>query len=1244
MSPTIGPIRVPLSLPQTRCLDRRSPLEVQRSQDVPQLPKVLESSCLEFQEYVGEVNPPVQHAGLGDLLPNICGLKAQRLVVSSNAHEPSPLKVGVANATSTLAASGAHNVILGLQAFLSRSEFCGSKLWVIPHLVKGNEFEITSDSAQHYLNQAGSDLLPGMPLLKVTDRMLVRTAQLCNRLDLDALVLLCGHDEAAEVSKIADNFAQDATVKTVVIAVIHSFLGLIKVPHWLSLPLGFDTACGVLSEVVGNIALSEQALDRDIYRFVCCGSPPLTLEVAMQVRPTLCFIGEDVAERELTLQNIIDEICDVIVSRHHEHGLHSGLVLVSDNFFENLVEMRRLREELQRLRKEQPAAIRSEESAQQLLPQELGAFFAMLPADVCYTLVFRNDNDGLPLMKPQEAERELGSLVSRCLADRAARGLPSVLSFVQQPHNLRHLAPSAMPTPLDSAMGYAIGHVAGALAKNRSNGFIPSITELQAPSSQWKPCALPLTALLDVKSAGGHVVARLRHLTSDDKLFRLWQQVRHSWITQPSYRQPGPVQYWGLDRLKRLGWTCYTLKADSVSAEELAREFQIAVDSKPMCPQNPQFKIVQRHASNLSPLQAWRAEYKPRLPSLLQGKFQISEVDRKGSVCADAALVHLTFPNLWRSGNSKAIQVEPMAEEVNLLQMLPNKSPLHRIESAAGGMHRIESMVGSASSPMLASDGDSDDGSEGVQGSKLRVGIVIIGRFGPGVNNVIQGIFDYVSAAGGVVLCITMGLKGLVNGQAFELTSEILEAYRNQGGCDLLGHSRPQDLRSLGSDLASCAKSVKDLDLEGLVVWGGRNVHSWTPRLAEYFLEHGVPTRVVGIPASVQSDIPMIEQTLGYDTVCKLFSSVVGNLGTQAASLGKLWCFVRIPGKSIFQIAGEVALETHPHVVVVSEVDLKEIGLPEITQMICNVIEERSRCDKNYGVVLIPDQLLASVREMRQLLDEMVQICKACPGVLESVDTRMTRDFGPVLSLLSPLPGALFQSFPERVRAQICSQSEEAARNMQNEIDLSNVETEVIFQTLVEKEINRRVVLGSYKGPFQSMTYSLADHGRAAMPTNFDCDLGYTSGFAAAMFVAIERTGILIDISKLKEDVESWQVGATPLSSFLTFTEQSKGGAPSPYVIQPKRRMLYDMGSGRTMPEPVDRTLISPGPAQLEGPCASIKTQTLCMPQLQRVRQMEMSEQLITELKTKASAGCPPEVLQAVKMLLQGGVEFLKQL
>lgn len=841
-----------------------------------------------------------------------------------------------------------------------------------------------------------------------------------------------------------------------------------------------------------------------------------------------------------------------------------------------------------------------------------------------------------------------------------------------------------MPTVLDCKLGYSLGHVAGALIEQQQTGYMANVRNIQKDTIDWQPCAIPLARLLKPSPDGPQLepIAKRRQLNKqEDNAFKLFALVREKWRYAHSYRQPGPLQYWSPSGAYGYSWWTYTLRAELFGTKDLEHELIKESDESgcadlPDPSKEPQYaiesgtmRLVRRQMIMLSPLQKSRLGYRPNLPLVLQGPNRLAEEYRKGRVCPDEDLLRKCLPSLAGSGHHKEAKLEVMPDqELNVLQLLPEKPKrgMTRDDSLQGISSHSEGNLPVQDSPS-SSGADAGKGSSSTKANPVsptpqepisplldkfdlrrfhqRIGIVLIGRSGPGVNNVLMGLFDYLQVWSGTVVCITMGLAGLVNGYSFELTEELLAPHRNQGGCDLLGQSQPEDIAKLGGELQSCASTCRRLKLDGLVVWGGRNVHSWTARLAEYFAEHKARTCVVGVPASVQSDLPLIEQTLGYDTVCKLYSSIVGNLAIKAASSGSIWCFVRIPGRSISHIAAEVALLTHPHVVLMSsDTGNEQLGLTDVTQMICNVIEIRSKEGNNNGVVLVPDQLLASVFEMKQLFREIYEIYTACPECFANLNTNGIIDMPVVQHLLPPLTAALFKSMPERVRVQICRVVVEGEFCRGGNIDLGTVETEVIFKSMVEGELTRRVVMGKFRGPFQAITYSLPYQARAALPSNFDCDLGYTIGYTAGTFVTQERTGVLVDVTKLKEDVKHWEVFGTPISSLLTFHDVTEDDSQPKYHIQPRSRLLYDISYERSMPEPEERTVISPGPVQFAGPIANLKTRTLCMPQVQRVKQMAICEDRMARLKSKVVAGCPPEVLKAVNMLLKGGVDLLRQL
>ena len=81
------------------------------------------------------------------------------------------------------------------------------------------------------------------------------------------------------------------------------------------------------------------------------------------------------------------------------------------------------------------------------------------------------------------------------------------------------------------------------------------------------------------------------------------------------------------------------------------------------------------------------------------------------------------------------------------------------------------------------------------------------------------------------------------------------------------------------------------LGLDGLVLVGGCVTASDTATLAEHFLARGARTRVVGVPASIDGDLlgKQLEASIGFDTACRVYAGIIGNLATDAASARKYW-------------------------------------------------------------------------------------------------------------------------------------------------------------------------------------------------------------------------------------------------------------------------------------------------------------------------------------------------------------------
>ena len=133
-------------------------------------------------------------------------------------------------------------------------------------------------------------------------------------------------------------------------------------------------------------------------------------------------------------------------------------------------------------------------------------------------------------------------------------------------------------------------------------------------------------------------------------------------------------------------------------------------------------------------------------------------------------------------------------------------------------------------------------------------------------------------------------------------------------------------------------------------------------------------TRVVGVPATIDGDLYNngIEASIGFDTACRVYASLVGNLATDAASARKYWYFVRMMGRTPSHITLECANLTQVNVALIGEeVEARRLTLAEVVAELCEAVELRAREGKHFGVVLIPEGLVEFIPEVNALLKEI---------------------------------------------------------------------------------------------------------------------------------------------------------------------------------------------------------------------------------------------------------------------------------
>ncbi|CAN1339406.1 Pyrophosphate--fructose 6-phosphate 1-phosphotransferase subunit beta [Linum perenne] len=205
---------------------------------------------------------------------------------------------------------------------------------------------------------------------------------------------------------------------------------------------------------------------------------------------------------------------------------------------------------------------------------------------------------------------------------------------------------------------------------------------------------------------------------------------------------------------------------------------------------------------------------------------------------------------------------------------------------------------------------------------KLKIGVVLSGGQAPGGHNVISGIFvDYLqaNAKGSTLYGFRGGPAGIMKCKYVELNPDYIRPYRNQGGFDMICSGR--DKIETPEQFKQAEETALKLDLDGIVVIGGDDSNTNACLLAENFRSKNMKARVIGCPKTIDGDLKCKEVpvSFGFDTACKIYAEMIGNVMIDARSTGKYYHFVRLMGRAASHITLECALQTHPNITIIGE-------------------------------------------------------------------------------------------------------------------------------------------------------------------------------------------------------------------------------------------------------------------------------------------------------------------------------------
>ena len=461
----------------------------------------------------------------------------------------------------------------------------------------------------------------------------------------------------------------------------------------------------------------------------------------------------------------------------------------------------------------------------------------------------------------------------------------------------------------------------------------------------------------------------------------------------------------------------------------------------------------------------------------------------------------------------------------------------------------------------------------------MNIGIILSGGQAPGGHNVICGLYDELKKqnAGNKLYGFLMGPGGLVDHKYIELTDELIDEYRNTGGFDLIGSGRTKLEEE--DQFESGLKIIRELGIKAIVIIGGDDSNTNACVLAEYYAAHNYGVQVIGCPKTIDGDLKneQIETSFGFDTACKTYAEVIGNIQRDANSARKYWHFIKLMGRSASHIALECALQCQPNVCIISEeVEEKNMTLDDIVTYIAGVVAKRAANGNNFGTVLIPKGLIEFIPAMKRLIAELNDLL-ATP---EAANVAVSEQRAWILSKLSAENAAIYESLPEGVAKQLTME-----RDPHGNVQVSLIETEKLLSEMVASKLAAWKAEGKFVGKFAAQHHFFGYEGRCAAPSNYDADYCYALGTSAAQLVANGKTGYMAIVRNTTAPADQWVAGGVPITMMMNM--ERRNGKMKPVIKKALVRLdgapFKEFAAHRE--EWAENTcFVYPGPIQYFGP------------------------------------------------------------
>jgi 6-phosphofructokinase 1 len=235
-----------------------------------------------------------------------------------------------------------------------------------------------------------------------------------------------------------------------------------------------------------------------------------------------------------------------------------------------------------------------------------------------------------------------------------------------------------------------------------------------------------------------------------------------------------------------------------------------------------------------------------------------------------------------------------------------------------------------------------------------RIAVLTSGGDSPGMNAAIRAIVRTALYEGMEVFGVERGYEGLIAGELAQMDRRSVSDIIQRGGT-ILKTARSQHFRS-EEGFRMALNMIESFQIEGLIVIGGDG----SLRGAVELMNAGV--RIIGLPGTIDNDLPFTDFTIGFDTAVNTVLSAIGNVRDTSSSHDRT-TIIEVMGANCGDIAVYAGVTGGAEIVLIPE---REMSLNDI----CRTLVENRNKGKMSSIILKAEGVKVSTETLEREISE----------------------------------------------------------------------------------------------------------------------------------------------------------------------------------------------------------------------------------------------------------------------------------